>query len=114
MCVYFIGSNIYHGTNLNAQGHIWRGGYATGGLTGEVYPDVLPALRRWTRMGKRVAIYSSGSREVRRHDIAHHGMRSIPSSDPVDGSLACALLANALAAGKELLALGNDVLLDVP
>lgn len=47
------------------KGHIWRQGYADGGLTGEVYADVEPAFRCWTENGKRLAIYSSGSREVR-------------------------------------------------
>ena len=43
------------------QGKIWQEGYRTGELHGEVYPDVPPALERWTREGKLVAIYSSGS-----------------------------------------------------
>lgn len=29
-----------------------------------MYADVLPALERWTGLGKKVSIYSSGSREV--------------------------------------------------
>ncbi|CAN0118539.1 unnamed protein product [Scytosiphon promiscuus] len=48
------------------QGHIWRQGYADGGLVGEVYEDVKPAFERWTRAGKRLSIYSSGSREAQR------------------------------------------------
>jgi len=43
------------------QGKIWQQGYATGELKGEVYADVLKAFERWTRQGKRVCIYSSGS-----------------------------------------------------
>ncbi len=43
------------------QGKIWQEGYRVGELHGEVYPDVPPALDRWTREGKLVAIYSSGS-----------------------------------------------------
>ncbi len=43
------------------QGKIWQEGYREGNLRGEVYPDVPPALDRWTREGKLVAIYSSGS-----------------------------------------------------
>ena len=53
-CVY----RIFH------KGYIWRQGYADGGLVGEVYGDVEPAFQRWTQAGKRLAIYSSGSREV--------------------------------------------------
>lgn len=43
------------------QGLIWEGGYASGTLKGEVYPDVPDALRRWTAAGIRVGIFSSGS-----------------------------------------------------
>ena len=43
------------------QGRIWEDGYRTGELRGEVFADVPPALARWRRQGKRVAIFSSGS-----------------------------------------------------
>lgn len=43
------------------QGKIWQEGYAKGELWGEVYADVPPALARWAREGKIVAIFSSGS-----------------------------------------------------
>jgi enolase-phosphatase E1 len=43
------------------QGRIWAEGYAAGRLRGQVYDDVPPALGRWTRSGRRVAIFSSGS-----------------------------------------------------
>jgi enolase-phosphatase E1 len=43
------------------QGRVWEGGYRSGALRGEVYPDVPPSLERWTRQGRRAAIYSSGS-----------------------------------------------------
>jgi len=43
------------------QGEIWRIGYEEGRLRGEVFPDVAPALERWTTAGVLVAIYSSGS-----------------------------------------------------
>ena len=43
------------------QGRIWAEGFARGELRGQVYPDVPPALRRWTGAGRRVAIFSSGS-----------------------------------------------------
>ncbi|CAM9775303.1 unnamed protein product, partial [Ectocarpus sp. 8 AP-2014] len=54
------------GPMKSLQGHIWRQGYADGGIVGEVYADVEPAFRRWTQAGKRLAIYSSGSREAQR------------------------------------------------
>jgi enolase-phosphatase E1 len=43
------------------QGEIWEDGFRAGALTGRVYPDVPPALARWTAAGRTVAIFSSGS-----------------------------------------------------
>lgn len=48
------------------QGQIWRAGYESGELRGEVFDDVLPAFERWTRAGKTIAIFSSGSRLAQR------------------------------------------------
>lgn len=43
------------------QGRIWEQGYLSGEILGEVYPDVIPAIRKWRSLGAKVAIYSSGS-----------------------------------------------------
>ncbi len=43
------------------QGKIWQEGYRTGELRGEVYPDVPAALARWSKQGKIICIFSSGS-----------------------------------------------------
>lgn len=43
------------------QGRIWEEGYARGQLQGPLYGDVAPALRRWSRQGLVLAVYSSGS-----------------------------------------------------
>jgi enolase-phosphatase E1 len=43
------------------QGLIWEGGYRTGALHGEVFPDVPPAFARWREARVTIAIYSSGS-----------------------------------------------------
>ncbi len=43
------------------QGWIWEGGYRSGELVSEMYPDVKPALDRWKKLGKCIGIYSSGS-----------------------------------------------------
>jgi enolase-phosphatase E1 len=43
------------------QGRIWAEGYATGALTGHVYPDAVEALRRWHAEGLELAVFSSGS-----------------------------------------------------
>jgi enolase-phosphatase E1 len=43
------------------QGKIWQEGYREGELHGEVYPEVPEALGRWSREGKIISIFSSGS-----------------------------------------------------
>jgi enolase-phosphatase E1 len=43
------------------QGLIWKEGYREGTLRGEVFPDVAPALERWSRNGVDTRIFSSGS-----------------------------------------------------
>lgn len=43
------------------QGEMWKEGYRSGELTGEVFDDVAPALRRWRRQGIDVGVFSSGS-----------------------------------------------------
>ena len=43
------------------QGLIWKEGFASGDLRGEVFEDVPAAIRRWRSAGVRTAIYSSGS-----------------------------------------------------
>jgi enolase-phosphatase E1 len=43
------------------QGKIWEEGYRRGKLRGSVYEDVPRAFNRWSRMGRRIAIFSSGS-----------------------------------------------------
>lgn len=43
------------------QGKIWQEGYRMGDLRGEVYPDVPAALGRWSRQGRIICIFSSGS-----------------------------------------------------
>lgn len=43
------------------QGLVWRQGFESGQLAGHVFPDVIPALRRWREFGVDLRIYSSGS-----------------------------------------------------
>lgn len=43
------------------QGKIWKTGYLDGSLKGEVFPDVVPALKIWRTEGRQIGIYSSGS-----------------------------------------------------
>lgn len=48
------------------QGRLWRAGYERGELLGEMYPDTPAAMENWRADGRRVAIFSSGSREAQR------------------------------------------------
>ncbi|KAF7731645.1 Enolase-phosphatase E1 [Apophysomyces ossiformis] len=43
------------------QGFMWKDGYLSGELLGQVYDDVVPALDTWRAAGKKIYIYSSGS-----------------------------------------------------
>jgi len=53
------------------QGAIWAAGYASGDIMGVVYPDVPAALRRWSKGGVRLFVYSSGSVEAQRLIFGH-------------------------------------------
>ena len=53
------------------QGMIWNEGYAEGALRGDLYPDVAPALRRWSAAGLRLYVYSSGSIEAQKLIFGH-------------------------------------------
>ncbi|MEE6460162.1 hypothetical protein FKM82_000872 [Ascaphus truei] len=48
------------------QGHMWRSAYVTGQVKGEVYEDVVLALRKWREAGIKLYIYSSGSVEAQK------------------------------------------------
>ncbi len=53
------------------QGRIWKEGYDSGAVKGALYDDVLPAFKRWTASGRRLAIFSSGSVQAQRLLFAH-------------------------------------------
>jgi enolase-phosphatase E1 len=55
------------------QGKIWEAGYRSGELRGrgEVYADVGPALARWHKQGKDIAIFSSGSIQAQQNLFAN-------------------------------------------
>jgi enolase-phosphatase E1 len=72
--VYWLMDRDRKSTGLKAlQGRIWEAGYRAGELKGkgEVYPDVRPALARWQKAGKRIAIFSSGSVQAQRNLFAN-------------------------------------------
>ena len=62
------------------QGKIWQEGYRSGKLEGEVYPDVAPAFARWSRQGRRIAIFSSGSVLAQKLLFAHSATGDLSSS----------------------------------
>ena len=72
--VYWLMDRDRKSTALKAlQGRIWEAGYRAGELKGkgEVYPDVRPALERWRKAGKHIAIFSSGSVQAQRNLFAN-------------------------------------------
>lgn len=50
-----------HPALKSLQGYIWEEGYTDGSIKGHVYPDVLPALKKWKEAGIGLGVYSSGS-----------------------------------------------------
>jgi enolase-phosphatase E1 len=57
------------------QGLIWQKAYQAGRLRGQVYADVPVAFERWSRQGKKIAIYSSGSELAQKllFGVTEHG-----------------------------------------
>ncbi|AGY59364.1 acireductone synthase [Gloeobacter kilaueensis] len=53
------------------QGKIWEQGYLSGAYRSQIFADVRPAFERWTRAGKRIYIYSSGSIQAQRLLFEH-------------------------------------------
>jgi len=53
------------------QGMIWKQGYLRGDLTGDLYVDVTPALKRWSKAGLRLYVYSSGSEAAQKLLFGH-------------------------------------------
>ncbi|XP_043272507.1 enolase-phosphatase E1 [Venturia canescens] len=57
------------------QGHIWREAYKSGAIKGQVCEDVVKALEEWTKCGRKIYVYSSGSVEAQKLLFGHseHG-----------------------------------------
>ena len=58
---------------LDLQAMLWAEGFERGALPREVFADVGPALRRWTRAGLRIASYSADPAVMQRQILAHAG-----------------------------------------
>lgn len=70
--VYWLMDQDRKSTALKAlQGQIWKGGYLSGQLRAQVYPDVPPAFARWKKQEKKIYIYSSGSILAQKLLFAH-------------------------------------------
>lgn len=70
--VYWLMDQDRKSTALKAlQGQIWKGGYLGGKLRAQVYPDVLPAFRRWRKQQRVIHIFSSGSVLAQKLLFAH-------------------------------------------
>jgi enolase-phosphatase E1 len=61
------------------QGRIWKDGYVSGELIGEVFPDIPVALERWHRLGIPVGIFSSGSVLAQRLLFRHSSFGDLTS-----------------------------------
>ena len=59
------------GALKSLQGKVWKGGYLSGRLRGQVYPDVLPAFARWREQQRAIHIFSSGSILAQKLLFAH-------------------------------------------
>lgn len=53
------------------QGHMWRAAFTAGRMKGEVFEDVVPAVRKWREAGMKVYVYSSGSVEAQKLIFGH-------------------------------------------
>ncbi len=53
------------------QALIWRDGFQRGALADVLFPDVVPALRRWSKGGLRLATYSADAASLHRLLFAH-------------------------------------------
>jgi enolase-phosphatase E1 len=53
------------------QGKIWKDGYLSGQLRGQVFLDVVPAFRRWKEQQRSIHIFSSGSILAQKLLFAH-------------------------------------------
>lgn len=70
--VYWLMDQDRKSTPLKSlQGKIWEVGYRSGELRGEVFSDVPPAMERWRRRKKEIAIFSSGSVLAQKLLFAH-------------------------------------------
>jgi enolase-phosphatase E1 len=53
------------------QGQVWKNGYESGNLKGELFREVADWLEHWSRKGRAISIYSSGSIEAQKLLFRH-------------------------------------------
>lgn len=68
--VKYVQFNISHDRKIGSlkqlQGHMWRRGYEIGTLKGDLFADIPTTFERIVTAGKKIIIYSSGSREAQK------------------------------------------------
>lgn len=53
------------------QGHLWAEGFKKGDIKADLYPETITSLKRWTKEGLKLAVYSSGSIKAQQLLYAH-------------------------------------------
>jgi len=53
------------------QGHLWAEGFQKGDIKADLYPETITSLKRWTKEGLKLAVYSSGSIKAQQLLYAH-------------------------------------------
>ncbi len=69
--ILWIKTDRKHGALKEIQGEIWKKGYENADFKGHLYPDVLPAWKKWHKDGFQIAIYSSGSVQAQKLIFGH-------------------------------------------
>lgn len=71
MLMKWIQDDRKHPALKELQGMIWEEGYRSKAFVSEIYPDVVPAWKKWQTEGRRLGIYSSGSIKAQKLLFSH-------------------------------------------
>jgi len=58
------------------QGYLWRSGYESGELITPLFADVIPRLKEWVGLGKKLVVFSSGSVEAQKLFFRYAGVEA--------------------------------------